>query len=66
MKDRNFEGVEDLEFRRNLNVVNAFGGVGDEEVIVGKGVVVISSSLGLLKKLSRRDYGEFDFLGRIR
>ncbi|GKA91429.1 hypothetical protein Tco_0813299 [Tanacetum coccineum] len=36
--------------QRKLDVVfdGAFGGVGDEEVVVGEGVVVISSSLDML------------------
>ncbi|GKD86202.1 hypothetical protein Tco_1357356 [Tanacetum coccineum] len=39
-----FEVVEDLE----VVFDGALGGVGDEEVVVGEGVVVISSSLDML------------------
>ncbi|GJY32898.1 hypothetical protein Tco_0417367 [Tanacetum coccineum] len=59
-KKDDFEVVEDLEVweehleccqaRGLMDVVfdGAFGGVGDEEVVVGEGVVVISSSLDML------------------
>ncbi|GJS46517.1 hypothetical protein Tco_0596638 [Tanacetum coccineum] len=50
MKIRDLEEEERDHLITNLDVVfdGAFGGVGDEEVVVGEGVVVTSSSLEML------------------
>nr|GEV49512.1 RVT_2 domain-containing protein [Tanacetum cinerariifolium] len=48
IKDDEADSLDSTKYRVDVVFDGAFGGVGDEEVVVGEGVVVTSSSLDML------------------